>query len=174
MSDRHIDLYRKYYAGHRALDLAQRAASRWLPRVEALAAQLGALTVLDYGCGSARGISVSLKLDVRDYDPAVPGCDAQPRPADLVVCVHTLEHLEDDDLAPTLRHLKMLADRAVLLVVSCEPSTKVLPDGSPWHSLVRPYPWWHQVLHDGEGYDPVPTLKDSGKEYAALWLRRSS
>ena len=71
---------------------------------------------------------------------------ALPQPADLVVCWHVLEHVEPDCLAAVLAHIQRLADQAILCAVSCAPSTKVLPDGTPWHTLVQPPTWWAGTL----------------------------
>lgn len=160
-SEWHAAMYRRHHAG-RATD---RRPNVWLPRIEQLAAQIGAQSILDYGCGAARGISAFCSLPVHDYDPGVPECAAPPPPADLVVSIHALEHVEPDCLAAVIVDMERLARVAVFVVVSCEASTKVLPDGTPWHSLVRPVPWWTDVLRD---WMPAPTIKAPHKEFAAF------
>jgi len=42
-------------------------------------------TILDYGCGKG-SLGAALDRPIWEYDPCVPGKDAPPRPADLVVC----------------------------------------------------------------------------------------
>jgi hypothetical protein len=103
---------------------------------------------------------------VADYDPGVPGIDAPPSPADLVVSIHALEHVERDRLPAVIRHMESLAVRGLLVVVSLEPSTKLLPDGSPWHSIVEPREWWRREHF--LAYDVVPTIKSAEKEFA-VW-----
>jgi len=57
-----------------------------------------------------------------------------------------------------------------LVVVSCQESTKLLPDGSAWHSFVKDAHWWSVRL---SGFQAQPTIKDVGLEYAALKLCQS-
>jgi hypothetical protein len=165
ISDKHRSLYLDYYASryippHR---------SRWLDRVEALAKQVGARTILDYGCGAGRGISSFSQYQVADYDPGVPGCAGEPSPADLVVSIHALEHVEPEYVDLVIEHMKGLATKALFIVVSCEPSTKLLPNGGPWHSFVRSADWWREKL---ESFDSQPVIMDRpGAEYAALLLK---
>lgn len=164
ISDRHRDLYRRYYETH----AVESRPSIWLPRIEALADLHELRTVIDYGCGAARGISQFSRLAVADYDPAVPGCEAIPAPADLVVSIHALEHVEAGSVNTVIEHMRELALQALLIVVSCEESTKVLPDGSPWHCFARPWDYWLGRLSD---FRPLETIKEPGKEFAGLWMR---
>lgn len=162
MSEKHQRLYLDYYAARSI----ERKPSRWLPRVEALAKEVGAQTILDYGCGAGRGISTFSKYAVRDYDPGVPGCTSEPEPADLVVSVHALEHVEPEYVDAVIQHMTQLARKALFVVVSCEPSTKLLPDGSAWHSFVRSAQWWREKL---AAFETQPVMMDRpGAEYAAL------
>ncbi len=161
----HLELYRQYYA---ARDLSPRSPSRWLKHVEDLCLRVGAKTLLDYGCGTARGLSLSQKVRVTDYDPGVPGFDARPVGCDVVASIHTLEHVEPDKIGAVIEDIESLARLAVILVISVQPSSKVLPDGSPWHCLVRPVPWWMDVLRK---YTPHGA-QDPKREYAAVWVRR--
>lgn len=164
ISQRHRQLYRDYYA---ARSIA-RQPSRWLPRVEAMAEQVDAHTILDYGCGAGRGISSFTKYRAADYDPGVPGCTTEPAPADLVVSIHALEHVEPDYVDAVIAHMTALARKALFIVVSCEPSTKLLPDGSAWHSFVRSAAWWREKL---SAFEPQPVMMDrAGAEYAAMRL----
>lgn len=165
ISAKHRELYRDYYAQR----ITPSRASSWLSRIDALAAQLQASAVIDYGCGAARGVSIFSRFDVIDYDPGVPECSALPAPADLVVSIHTLEHVEPDCVDAVIEHMQSLARLALLVVVSCEASTKLLPDGSAWHSFVRPASWWRARL---SGFEEQTIIKDrAGSEFAALWRR---
>ena len=83
----------------------------------------------------------------------------------MVVCLHVLEHVEADCVDAVLEHLRSLARKAVLLAVSTEASTKVLADGSPWHSFVRDADWWRGKL---AGYVERPDLASRHAEYVAL------
>jgi hypothetical protein len=165
--------HRLLYQHHYGLQTPSRPRpNAWLPQIETLAEALGARDILDYGCGSARGISRFSKYPVQDYDPGVPGCDSPPTQADLVVSIHALEHVEPGTVDAVLLHMESLARKAILLVVSCEDSTKVLPDGSPWHSFVKPEMWWLKYL-SGSGYLPLqPINPKPGAEFAAIWNRK--
>lgn len=136
----------------------------WLPTIEEWIRDLGAQSVIDYGCGAARGVSRFCSVKVHDYDPGVLGLDTVPQPADLVVSVHMLEHVEPEHMDRVIAHIKSLALKAALVVVSCEPSTKVLTDGYPWHCVVRPYDWWWGRL----GGLLLPTIKGNAREFATL------
>lgn len=162
ISPEHAKQYQQY---HLATPYV-RLPSRWLERVEALAKKLDAQSILDYGSGPSRGISSYLpNVEVRDYDPGVIGLDHEPEPADLVACIHTLEHVEPECLAAVVADLHILARKALFVVVSCQPSTKVLPDGTAWHTFVRDARWWKAYLVD---FIEQPILKEPGMEYAAL------
>lgn len=162
ISDRHQSLYRMHYADR----TIEPRPSVWLPYVEQLATQLQARRIIDYGSGAARGLSQFSSFDVVDYDPGVEGLDDLPMPADLVVSIHAVEHVEEPYLVDVICHMESLALKALLLVISCEPSTKTLPDGSAWHSVVHPPEWWRGALPQ---YREVPTIKDPSKEFAAIW-----
>ena len=116
---------------------------RWAERVSEVMEEVGAKTVLDYGCG--KGL---LKLALgnpdwlREYDPAIKGKDAEPEQADLVVCTDVLEHIERDRILNVLEHLRRLAKRAAFLSIAIIPSTKVLADGRNAHLIVEDSVWW--------------------------------
>src|SRR5262245_41951494 len=61
--------------------------------------ELDARTVLDYGCGknllAPAIVALTSALEVHGFDPGVPGLDAMPAPADLVVATDVLEHVEE-------------------------------------------------------------------------------
>lgn len=162
ISEPHQQRYRDYYAGRPIVT----RPNRWLSRIETLADQIGAKTILDFGCGTARGISKFSKYFVTDYDPGVLECSTPPPPADLVVSIHALEHIEPEMLDAVLAHMIALTQKALLVVVSCEPSTKLLPDGTPWHSLVRPFGWWMGKL---DIFTIQSTILGEGREYAGLY-----
>ncbi|MBP8231745.1 MAG: hypothetical protein KAY22_05525 [Rhizorhabdus sp.] len=163
ISERHRQLYQQHYKGR---TVAPRP-NPWLHVIERLAREIEARDILDYGCGISRGVSRFSSYPVRDFDPGVPECAAPPTAADFVVSIHALEHVEPDMIDAVLLHMQSLARKAILLVVSCEASTKLLPDGSPWHSFVKPASWWHHYLTD---YVPIPPKAARlGAEYAGIW-----
>lgn len=119
----------------------------WAQPVLDLVARFRASSVLDYGCGRGalkRALEPikPVSLDVREYDPAIPGKDGRPSFADLVVCTDVLEHIEPDRLDAVLAHLKTLARTAVFVVIALRESNKTLADGRNAHLIVAPADWW--------------------------------
>jgi hypothetical protein len=118
----------------------------WAPRIEELARDVGAESILDYGCGKGSLAKALQAFDVREYDPAIPGKDRAPVPADLVVCTDVLEHVEPDCLESVINHLGGLATKALFVNVSLRKGTKRLPDGRLAHLIVKPKDWWRKKL----------------------------
>lgn len=112
---------------------------------------IGAHTVLDYGCGKGLLKQAIQELDpasaavVREYDPAIPGKDAEPERADLVVCTDVLEHIEPEKLPNVLEHIRCLGDW-MAFVISTRAALKTLPDGRNAHILLRTPEWWREEL----------------------------
>jgi len=111
-------------------------------------------TVLDYGCGKGR--LSSLIPDVIEYDPAIEGKDALPEPADTVVCVDVIEHVEPEYLDNVLKHLISLTKQRMLLVIACRPGNKYLPDGRLAHLIVEDEEWWQRKLMEHGRFIPIP------------------
>jgi hypothetical protein len=131
---------------------------KWLPTVLAIAAHVDAQSLLDYGCGQG-SLMLAIHEALRkapgrprltDYDPAIPGRDNEPAPADLVVCTDVLEHVEPGCLAAVLAHLRALTQKALFLVVALDPANKILSDGRNAHLIQEPPAWWeHQTIKAG-------------------------
>lgn len=130
-------------------------------------------SILDYGSGKGTfGLAVREirpDLDVRDYDPGVPGATALPDPADLVVCTDVLEHIEPDRLAAVLAHLFGLARRRAYLDIALFEAKKTLPDGRNAHLIIRPAPWWLDVLASPDWWF---VRTDIGLKKLTLWMER--
>jgi 2-polyprenyl-3-methyl-5-hydroxy-6-metoxy-1,4-benzoquinol methylase len=151
---------------------------KWAGVVVQLAAEYGATSILDYGCGQGtlvRAIHAmripTLRLD--EYDPAMPGKDALPSFADLVVCTDVLEHIEKDKLPAVLAHLRTLARKALWVVVSTKESNKVLSDGRNAHVIIKPAAWWkHRFEKAGFQLRRPPTIVRDipDREYAVVLL----
>lgn len=120
--------------------------SRWAERVRALLAGTGGSSVLDYGCGKGMLRRALAGLDVREYDPGVPGKDAPPEAADVVVCTDVLEHIEPDCLDDVVAHLAALTRRAAFVNVATRPARKLLADGRNAHLIVESPDWWREQL----------------------------
>jgi 2-polyprenyl-3-methyl-5-hydroxy-6-metoxy-1,4-benzoquinol methylase len=166
MNQNLIALYRKYYGN----SPSKIVPSRWLDYVADLAKSIKAQSVLDFGCGPSQGLmplTTRLDLTVQSYDPAVPGLDEMPQPADLVCCIHMLEHVDPADIPEVVAQLKHLTKKELFVVVSLEESTKLLPDGSPWHRSVFDARYWQNNWFYNASQ--VATFKGADKEYAALW-----
>lgn len=115
---------------------------KWARYVNRLADEIGATSVLDYGCGKGILGRLLRNLDVREYDPAIEGKDNLPEPADIVVCTDVLEHVEKECLDDVLSHIRSLARKAALIDVCCERGSRVLADGRPAHITVHSPDWW--------------------------------
>ena len=86
-------------------------------------------SILDYGCGKGL-LAKSLPFPIWEYDPAIPGKDSPPRPADLVVCTDVLEHVEPELLDNVLQDIARCTVKTAYLIVATFPAQKTLPDGS--------------------------------------------
>lgn len=152
---------------------------RWRNEVLRVAAIMGAYSILDYGCGQGtlgnalRGQGNGV-IRVDEYDPAIKGKDAPPLFADLVTCTDVLEHIEPDRLDAVLAHLKMLARKAVFVVIATRPSNKTLSDGRNAHLIVESADWWKaRVIAAGFRLaDVVPLSPDQkpSREWNAVLL----
>lgn len=131
-------------------------AGKYAPMVCKLIEQHNVETVLDYGAGSKftliRAINerrlCSKAFKYIPYEPAVPAYAEAPKPAEMVVCIDVLEHIEPDLLDNVLDDLKRVTERIGLFTVSCVPASKVLPDGRNAHLIQEPPEWWLPKITD--------------------------
>lgn len=182
-----IDSVQLISDGYRAQQAALHAAPRgyggkgdkWAEAVIKLALDLDCVSILDYGCGQGslrKAIDAqSTILCVREYDPAVSGKDALPAFADLVVCTDVLEHIEPDRLHAVLTHLRVLARKAIFVVIATRPSNKTLTDGRNAHLTVESAEWWIARLNvagfhvsPGDELGLVSPLKKPSRELVAV------
>lgn len=122
--------------------------SKWATTVLALAQEIGATSILDYGCGRGE-LGKALRAagrPIAEYDPAVSGADLLPAFADLVVTTDVLEHVEPECLVAVLAHLHRLTRKAVFFVVALTPANKTLSDGRNAHLILESRDWWHATL----------------------------
>lgn len=136
-------------------------------KVRALIAEVGAATVLDYGCGKGTLAEYLKPFPVQCYDPAVRQFSGPAEAADLVVCRDVMEHVEPDCVDDVLRHIAGLTLKAAWFVISCRPAEKQLPDGRNAHVCIQPPQWWQDRL--AEHFATVRAV-DSGDELEALCL----
>lgn len=114
--------------------------------VESIAKAWGCETILDYGCGQGTLKRSLTFFDVAEYDPAIPGKDAAPEPADLVVCNDVLEHIESECIDDVLMDLARCTNVIGFLVVDIFPAVKILPDGRNAHILLASEEWWRRKI----------------------------
>lgn len=145
-----------------------RGGAKWADHVRELIGRVGGTTVLDYGCGKGLLAKELRPIDVREYDPAVPGKDAEPASADIVVCTDVLEHVEPDCLDDVLDDLDRLSRRALLINISMQVGRRKLPDGRPAHILIRSGDWWQAKLERFGEREPVDTKIGS---IAGIYIR---
>lgn len=128
--------------------------------VRELCQKMGTTSVLDYGCGKGR-LAQELGFPIWEYDPAIPGKDAAPRAADLVVCTDVLEHVEPDRLLPVLADLRRVTKQVGYFTIHTGPAKKTLPDGRNTHLIQQHRQWWKNRL---KAYFTVGMMKEVGKE----------
>ena len=102
--------------------------------------------LLDYGCGSNLSLKETLRPN-RDfmyqaYDPCVEQYAGAPEPAEMVVTVDVLEHIERDLLDNVLDHLCDLTELVLFASINTGPAGKVLEDGRNAHLIQQPMEWW--------------------------------
>lgn len=110
-----------------------------------ICARLRTKDVLDYGCGKGR-LGRSLPFHVQEYDPAVPGKEESPKPADIVVCTDVLEHIEPDKLGFVLGDLRRCVRQVGYFVIHTGPAAKTLADGRNTHLIQKDKQWWEKHL----------------------------
>ena len=110
-----------------------------------LADSLKTKNILSYGSGKgllARGIP----WQIAEYDPAIPGKEELPKPADLVCCLDVLEHIEPDKILLVLDDLRRCVKQGGYFTIHTGPAVKHYADGRNTHLLQRPRPWWEKML----------------------------
>ena len=117
---------------------------RSAPLILMQASESGATTALDYGCGKGTLAPVlrANGLNTAEYDPAIPGKDQVPGPADLVYCGDVAEHIEPEYLDAFLDDLKRVTQGRLIIVVATRPAVKTLADGRNAHLIQEGVEWW--------------------------------
>lgn len=132
--------YRKMnYSLHKERDDYGRSLEQWMPFIKQLIKPGD--SVLNYGCGKSQ-LKATHDVHVVNYDPAIPGLDAEPEPADIVICSEVLEHIEPECLDDVLDHLRALTKQYCFIVIPNGPAKKCLPDGRNAHLIQEDYKWW--------------------------------
>ena len=102
-------------------------------------------SLLDYGCGKGY-LAKTLPFPIWEYDPCIPGKDDSPSPADLVVCLDVLEHVEPEYLDFVLNDLARCVKQCGYFVIHTGPAQKILPDGRNTHLIQENKEWWRNKL----------------------------
>jgi hypothetical protein len=124
------------------------AAQHYGPLVSQIVDKLEVTHLLDYGCGSRMSLLKTLKvkgkLTYQGYDPCAGREDLStaPIPAQMVVCIDVLEHIEPAFLDNVLDHLVELTEIVGLFSIHCGPAGKTLTDGRNAHLTQEPPEWW--------------------------------
>lgn len=130
--------------------------------IEDIYKSIEARSLLDYGCGKGL-LAKNLDFPIWEYDPAITGKDKPPRPADLVVCVDVLEHIEPEYLESVLKDIARCILKVGYFVINTGKSVKTLPDGRNTHLIQQGKEWWTETLSK---YFLVPTngVKEKNRE----------
>lgn len=142
------EAYRAINAQMHAVDDSYgRMGSRYVDYVRVAAEQLRAASILDYGCGKhTLRQAMPDWHDYREYDPALPGYDAPPDVADMVVCTDVMEHIEPAFCDAVLDDILRLGRNGVFFVIAMRPADKPLPDGTNPHKICEDEGWWLQKI----------------------------
>jgi FkbM family methyltransferase len=110
-----------------------------------LSESMNTKNILDYGCGKGM-LAKKLPFPIWEYDPAIPGKDAAPRPAELVICTDVLEHIEPDLLDNVLQDIARCTLQTAYVIIATFPAQKTLPDGRNAHLIQQGADWWRARL----------------------------
>ena len=142
------DEYRKLNAElHQREPTYGTTGRRYVDIIRSLAKKHNARHILDYGCGKCDlWQALHKEIEVHNFDPALPGLDARPEPADVVACIDVLEHVESEYLDNVLTDLARITLRAALITIATRPALKLLADGTNPHRILEDTRWWVRRL----------------------------
>lgn len=145
------------------------ASITFAPLVSTLLSAGACNSLSDYGAGKCNlkktlGLADGGPVDYLPYDPAFPEY-GRAEPADLLVCIDVLEHVEPECLDAVLDELSRLARKLVLLTVHTGPAKKLLSDGRNAHLIQQPASWWLDRLH---GHFDLIHLQDVPKGFFVI------
>jgi len=156
-----VEHYRKTHA-RRVYGTSSVKSVRFLrPWIRALRPK----SILDFGCGQSIFLDVlalNWKPEFHRYDPAIPAYERLPEaPADLLINIDVLEHIDEADLAGVLRQMRA-ACREAIIVIDTAPSKHTLPDGRNAHVTLHDAAWWRERLEAVFGpVEPIRTVRRS-------------
>ncbi|MEM9048906.1 MAG: methyltransferase domain-containing protein [Pseudomonadota bacterium] len=138
-----------YYRNKHATEAYGDTSVKYLRFLRPELALLKPRTVIDYGCGQSRLLDI-LATDIGfrgiRFDPAIPNYAARPEePADLLICIDVLEHVEEADLDHVIGDMRSLC-REAIIVVDTKAAVQKLPDGRNAHVSLHSHRWWQARL----------------------------
>lgn len=145
------------------------AAASQGPLVQKIIRRARAKTLLDYGCGKQSLRKVIRGVQYRAYDPAIPGLDEMPEPADVVYCGDVMEHVEPEYTDAVIEHVVGLAHKAAIFVICCEHGRRILGDGKPAHRNVHPPEYWRKKLLKYGRLDEYPGTSKKREIRLVVW-----
>lgn len=154
--------------------------TKYVDELARLCTKADAQSVLDYGCGFV-DLANELRrryphlfdyvyTSVQSFDPGIPGREQLPEPADVVMCVDCLEHVEPDKVQNVLKHIYDLTLKCALIVISTRPAEKRLPDGRNAHLTIDNAGWWLHQLRDQGAWKCRVILNDAYGIH--MWWRK--
>jgi 2-polyprenyl-3-methyl-5-hydroxy-6-metoxy-1,4-benzoquinol methylase len=120
---------------------------KWVHVIKQMVEAYDTQDILDYGSGKC-SLEKALGYPIHNYDPAIPGLEATPEPADIVVCGDVLEHIEPECLEAVLIDLRRCTKKVMFAIIATTPAIKALPDGTNPHRIIKPWEWWIMRMHD--------------------------
>lgn len=106
-----------------------------------------ATSILDYGCG--KGILKNMfgeKVIVGEYDPAISSKSGEPEPADLLVCIDVMEHIEPECIDNVIAHMASKVLISSFITIALTPAKKTLSDGRNAHISLHSVGWWIEAF----------------------------
>lgn len=144
------------------------ATSYWYQLVESMIKNYNPASILDYGCGKGKLAATYPHLMIEGYDPARPGFDAPPDPAEMVVCMDVLEHIEPDCLDALLDDLKRVVLKWGFFTVAMGAAKRILPDGRNAHLIQAGPQFWLPKIMERFDLQVYRTREKGEPEFAVL------
>jgi hypothetical protein len=145
-----------------------RTAPRFETRIRHMAKLYDPKSFLDYGSGKHRWVAQMFPAaPVQSYDPCIPELADLPGPADMLVCIDVLEHIEPELLGNVLHDIKRCMGRCGFVTIATRPAEKTLPDGRNAHLIVQSAEWW---LPRVSGLFKVRAFHNPADQEIELWL----
>lgn len=127
-----------------------------LPEIHDIIKNSNIETILDYGCGKAKGWMrgkyahvIGIKPgNLHLYDPCVPMYETYPdQQFDMVTCTDVMEHIPEDGVPTVLTNIFTLAKKAAFISIATRPARKMLTSELNAHLTVRPPEWWMEQIN---------------------------